>query len=39
MMNMEYVQMGFGLLEAGYNLQELVNADIVEHQSQYNIEK
>ena len=30
---------GFGLLGAGYNLQELVNADIVEHQSQYNIEK
>ena len=29
----------FGLLNSGYNLQELVNADIVEHQSQYNIEK
>lgn len=30
---------GFGLLGAGYNLQELVNADIVEHQSQYISDK
>ena len=29
----------FGLLGAGYDLQELVNTDIIEHQSQYNIEK
>lgn len=30
---------GFGLLYAGYNLQELVNEDIINNREQYNIEK